>query len=379
MREDVKKYLFIGPEEDKEQFFQQAQKEGIIHFIDPSPGPHQEIPEDVQRVSAAIKVLRGLPPQEQEENFKILQVDQIVNTILNLHARNEQLLEEQRVLTLEIARIEPFGDFSFSDIDYIQKEGKCKIRFFVARPTVFQDESEPEDVIFIKSEHGLNYYVAINDHPVAYEKMIEMKFDHSLGNLKRSYKNAQAEHRHVDHELKEYAKYNEFLHHSLIEKLNRYHLYNAQTYVQQALGGSLFAVEEWVPVNKVALLKEIIGQLNIFEEEIAIEPTDVVPTYLENHGAARLGEDLVHVYDTPSHTDKDPSMWVLVCFTLFFAFIIGDAGYGLVYLALALFLRYKFPNLKGVGKRVLNLFTILCVGCVIWGTLMTSFLGCKLL
>ena len=82
----------------------------------------------------------------------------------------------------------------------------------------------------------------------------------------------------------------------------------------------LFAIEGWVPVNKVDRLKEIIGQLNIYEEEIAIEPTDVIPTYLENHGAARLGEDLVHVYDTPSHTDKDPSMWVLVLLRPFLCF-----------------------------------------------------------
>ena len=98
MREDVKKFLFIGPEEEKGEFFRRAQSEGIIHFIDPNPGPHKEIPEDVQRVSTAIKVLRGLPPQEQEENFNILQADPIVNAILNLHTRNEQLLEEHRVI-----------------------------------------------------------------------------------------------------------------------------------------------------------------------------------------------------------------------------------------------------------------------------------------
>jgi V/A-type H+-transporting ATPase subunit I len=122
----------------------------------------------------------------------------------------------------------------------------------------------------------------------------------------------------------------------------------------------------------------VIGKLNIYYDEIAIEPTDIVPTYLENHGLSRLGEDLVHIYDTPSATDKDPSMWVLGAFALFFAFIIGDAGYGLVYLALALFLRYKYPTLKGTAKRVLNLFTVLCIGCVIWGTLMTSFFGMQI-
>ena len=71
-------------------------------------------------------------------------------------------------------------------------------------------------------------------------------------------------------------------------------------------------------------------------------------------------------------------MWVLGAFALFFSIIIGDAGYGLIYLALALFLRYKYPNLKGTAKRVLNLFTVLCVGCIIWGTLTTSFFGMDL-
>jgi V/A-type H+-transporting ATPase subunit I len=378
MRKDVKKFLFIGLAEDKEQFFKQAQDQGVIHFIDPYASSHKEIPQDVQRLTAALKILRTLPPREQEENFNGLNVDQIVDTILRLHENNEKLLEELRVLALEISRIEVFGDFSFEDIAYIEKKGKCKIQFFCARPNLFEEEKEPENLIFVASEHDLDYYIAINDYPIAYEKMIEMKFEHSLGELRQREAAALQEQQKVEHELREYMRYNEFLHHALIGKLNRYHLYHAQTYVQQAMGGALFAVEGWVPENKVDLLHAITDKLDVHFEEIAIEPTDAIPTYLENHGAARLGEDLVHIYDTPSATDKDPSMWVLSAFALFFAFIIGDAGYGLVYLSLALFLRYKYPNLKGTAKRVLNLFTILCVGCVVWGTLMTSFFGMQI-
>ena len=378
MREDVKKYLFIGLEGDKNAFFKAAQAEGIIHFIDPKSIAQRELPQDVQQLMAAIKILRGLPVQEQEENFHELNADEIVNSVLALHEKNEALLEESRVLTLEMARIEPFGDFSLENIAAIEKEGRCKIQFFCARPTLFQDEPIPDGLIFIGFGHNLAYYLAINDQPTTYEKMIEMKFEHPLGDLKHRYRVVQRSHHDVDHDLKGYAKYNKFLHHALIQKLNLYHLFHAQTYVESTLGGSLFVVEGWVPVNKVDLLDEIVGQKGVSFEEIAIEATDTVPTYLENKGLARLGEDLVSVYDTPSATDKDPSVWVLMCFTLFFAFIIGDAGYGLVYLALALFLRYKFPNLKGLKKRVLNLFTFLCVGCVIWGTLMTSFFGMQI-
>ncbi|MFI0434726.1 MAG: V-type ATP synthase subunit I [Parachlamydiaceae bacterium] len=378
MREDVRKFLFIGLQEDKEAFFQEAQNRGVIHFIDPSQSLHKEIPQDVHRLTASIRVLRGLPLREQEENDISLDADQVVDEILGLQEKNEKLLEEIRVTRLEISRIEAFGDYSFDDIRYIEKQGKCKIQFFCARPNLFDEDPQPENLVFVTSDHGLDYYIAFNDRAVSYERMIEMKFDHSLGQLKRRQEKIQAEYHQTEQALKEYAKHNEFLHHALVEKLNRYHLYNAQTYVQQAMDGKLFGVEGWVPTNKVESLKEILGNLNVYSEEVAIESADVVPTYLENHGLGRLGEDLVNIYDTPSITDKDPSMWVLGGFALFFAFIIGDAGYGLIYLALALFLRYKFPHLKGAGKRVLNLFTVLCVGCVVWGTLMTSFFGMQI-
>jgi len=378
MREDVKKILFLGWEEDKEIFFQRAQAEGVIHFIDPNQSGHKDIPQEVQHLMTAIKILRGLPSREQEENYNDLDADQVIDNILSLHEKNEKLLEELRVIAIERARIEVYGDFSFDDIALIEKKGKCKIQFFCARPNLFDERPEPENLIFIASEHNLNYYIAINDHPVSYERMSEMKFEHSLSQLRAREQAARKEQISIEHKLKPYAKDNEFLHHALVEKLNHYHLFNAQTYVQQTMEGKLFAVEGWVPMNKIDSLEKVIDNLNIYSEEIAIEPTDNIPTYLENQGLARLGEDLVHIYDTPSTNDKDPSLWVLGGFALFFAFIIGDAGYGLIYLLLALFLRYKYPTIKGVGKRVLNLFTVLCVGCVIWGTLMTSFFGMQI-
>ena len=378
MREDVKKFLFIGLAEEKAQFFKQAQAHGLIHFIDSHMSSPPEIPQDIQRLTGAIKILRTLPFREQDENIENENVDDIVDHILRLHEKNELLLEELRILSIEKARIEVFGDFSLEDIAYIEKHGNCKIQFFCTRPGRFIVEPEPENLIYIASQHGLDYYVAINDHPVVYEKVIQMKIEASLGDLKQREAIAKESQYQIENQLKGYTKANHFLHLSLIEKLNHSHLSHAQTYVQQTMDNALFAIEGWVPAKKIDQMNKIVGELVVHFEEIAIEPTDSVPTFLDNHGFARLGEDLVQIYDTPSINDKDPSKWVLGCFVLFFSFIIGDAGYGFVYLALALILRYKFPDLKGMAKRSLNLFTILCFGCLIWGTLMTSFFGMQI-
>ncbi len=110
-------------------------------------------------------------------------------------------------------------------------------------------------------------------------------------------------------------------------------------------------------------------------EPIATEEHDRIPTYMENRGVQRIGEDLVKIYDIPASTDKDPSGWVFWFFALFFAMIVADGGYGLMYLGLCLYLKYKYPVLKSSARRFLKLATILATSCVIWGVLTSAFFG----
>lgn len=381
MRKDVRKFLFVGPEDERAPFFKEAQSRGLIHFIEPKPsaGISQHVlPEELQQFTRAIRVLRALPSSEQEENWTHLNAEAIASAILELHLRQETLEDEMRLISLEIARIQGFGEFSLDDLAFIEQSAQREIQFFVAKPDLFEGAVEPEGLIQVGFEQGLDYYIALNEKKTSYPKMVEIHMTVPLCDLKKKAAAALLEYRTHETELKGYARYNQFLHHALIDKLNQYHLNRAQGAVQSALDGVLFSIEGWVPETRVKEVEACVKGLKIYAEEVEIEPSDEVPTYLENTGVFRLGEDLVGIYDTPSATDKDPSSWVLFCFALFFAFIIGDAGYGLVYLGLALFLRYRFPDLKGLSKRVLNLFTLLCVGCVIWGTLMTSFFGMQI-
>jgi len=376
MNKELKKFLFLGSTDEKTTFFKEAQEAGVIHFIDPRPQSTQEIPKEVQDTIAAIKILRGLPTQDQIKNASNLNNEEIIQNIISLHSKNQRLQEEKRLLSLEIERIFNLGHFSLEDIAFIEKEGNSKIQFFTIRSS--SEETIPDSLLYLTSDNGLDYYMSINSHAVSYDKMIEVKIEHSLDDLTARLDDVEKQLHTCEHELKSYAKYNDHLHDVLIDKLNRYHLYDAQSYVQASLGGSIFAVEGWVPENKMQILDQLTERLDIYVEEIEIEPEDVKPTYLENHGLSRLGEDLVHIYDTPSTTDKDPSNWVLYSFALFFAFIIGDAGYGLVYLSIALFLRYKFHDAKGDAKRFINLFIFLSTACVIWGILITSFFGMQI-
>ncbi|MEM1282102.1 MAG: V-type ATP synthase subunit I [Chlamydiota bacterium] len=375
MRVDLRKYLFVGVKDVKDSFFEQAQEEGIVHFIDSDATVVKELPESIQHVTQAIKVLRGLPTTEQEISRDYSLATGIAEKVLELKHQLDKLQEDERVMKLEIARIEIFGDFEPNDIHYIEREGKRKIQFYCAKKGVTEKENFPQDAIYVGSSHGLDYFVTIRDRSQQFDGMIEMNIDEPVTILNEKLSKIQNDIRDVDQRLKGYEKYNEYLHHALIDKMNHHHLSANQEFPSSEMDDSLFVVEGWVPENKVDHLDDIVKGKQVYYDEVAIEDDDTIPTCLQNEGASRIGEDLVNIYDTPSNTDNDPSLWVLGFFSLFFAFIVGDGGYGFIFLAVALYFRFKLKNIKKVGKRFLNLVTILAVSCILWGFLTTSFFG----
>lgn len=358
MRIDVKKFLFVGHDEDKAAFFEEAQKIGVIQFKEGTKGG---LSPDVQVYTDAIKVLRGEPLLDQKEEGSSYD---IAREIVSLKHKIDKFEEEIRIAKLEYERIVIYGNFSLEDIAYFKKKGVF-LQFFTAKK-----RANP-DLIYIDSSHGLDYFIAINRAPTTYPGMIEIQIEENLDDLRARLKNLESQRDQIEKKLKGMAAYNHLLHANLIDALNKAHLNEAKNEALYPIKEPLFYATGWVPEDKVAWLTK----LPVFSEEIAIEKTDVVPTYLENENIARIGEDVIGIYDTPSNQDKDPSLWVLFGFIVFFSMIIGDGGYGSVYFGLTLYLRYKYPLLKGLKKRILNLATYLSIGCMIWGILTSSFFG----
>lgn len=377
MRYDVKKYLFVGFKGDKQRFFELAQEYGVIDFFEKKAIKTSQLPDDIQNLNTSLKVLRGLPPMEQEEVEEGALADGLVQKILQYKETIDNLSEQARIETLELSRVAIFGDFNWEDLHRFEKETQRKIQFYFGKAGISEQPNLPDELIFVGTDHALDYFMGLNKGSIQYPRMQEMLIPHPIGELRVIHKQTMAELHKNEQRLKTYAKYSDFLHQALVDKLNGYNLHTAEGQVNFEIDGNLFAIEGWVPVNKQDHIDRLVKDMHVHAEEVAIEETDVIPTYLENHGVARMGEDLVHVYDTPSRTDKDPSLWVLFFFTLFFALIIGDAGYGMVFLLGAVYARYKF-KMGTFGKRFTSFVVILGISCILWGVLSNAFFGIQL-
>ncbi len=372
---DLLKYLVVGPKQEMDRFFALAQRAGFMEFIGLSHKKALEMPEGAKILTAALKIVRGHSAPFQEPYHPVLSPLELAKQIVQWNLSYEKLLEEQRVLHSEVARIAIFGDFSRPELDHLEVESKRVIQFFCMKSDLANEWIHPPEVIYIGTDYDLDYFVAINKEKVQYPKMIEILIDQPVGQLRQRLRHVNAEIAEVEHEIHQSARAQNYLQGGLYDYLNEYHLQLAKHDASSPLGEALFAIEAWVPRSKAKALQGLLSSLDVHVEEIAIEPTDRIPTCMENRGAPHIGEDLVLVYDTPASTDKDPSLWVLIFFSLFFAMIVSDAGYGLVYLVIGLILKWKFKEATGFLRRFIKLILIASSACIVWGICTASFFG----
>ncbi len=96
-----------------------------------------------------------------------------------------------------------------------------------------------------------------------------------------------------------------------------------------------------------------------------------LPTLLKNNFLARIFEEIVALYSLPSYGETDPSPLVALSFCLFFGFMFGDVGHGLLLAAGAWYL-----SRKGILKKAFALvIRIAGISAMAFGFLYGSVFG----
>lgn len=377
MRYDVRKFLFMGASCDKLSFFKAAQNAGIIEFIDPKGQKKHELPQDIDNMLHAIKFLRNYAHQPQEHVNDLDKAETITNRILELKRDLESSEQKRYEIGQELERILPFGEFSLETLHSLEGEINRKIRFFAAKSNKHLDQIEPA-LIKLHEKDGVDYFVAFHNEPIVFADLVEFYFSEPWSELRKQDQALFHKIEKINDELRSLTRFDTLLHHALIKRLNEAHLAFAVEASELELENQLFIVEGWVPATMINEAKALAEKFHIYVEEVALDTHDFAPTYLQNTGTAKVGEDLIRIFDTPATRDKDPSLWVLFAFALFFSMIVYDAGYGLIFLATALILRFRLKKITPSTKRFIGLIGILSIACILWGGLSHSFFGIEL-
>ncbi|MEI7857283.1 MAG: V-type ATP synthase subunit I [Methanomicrobiales archaeon] len=161
------------------------------------------------------------------------------------------------------------------------------------------------------------------------------------------------------------------------EELLRAEVEQTEAPLRFATTKQTFVAEGWVPAERVdavtdALVKATGGKIYVTVLPIDFEH-DSVPVEYDNPSFAKPTQVLMDVYSRPKYSELDPTLMVSIVFPLFFGLILGDVGYGLILLAMALGLRKIFKG--GEGRQLLTVLRNASISTIIFGLLFSEFLG----
>ena len=148
--------------------------------------------------------------------------------------------------------------------------------------------------------------------------------------------------------------------------------YSAVSNTSQSQDGLVW-LTGYIPAAEVEGFKKAAAQAHCaWAMEDPAADDDKVPTKVKYNKVTRL---MIPVFDilgvVPGYREYDISFWFLGFFTLFFAMIIGDAGYGCLFLLAALVMTLK--NKK--ASTAVQLLWLLSIATIVWGALTGTWFG----
>jgi V/A-type H+-transporting ATPase subunit I len=117
-----------------------------------------------------------------------------------------------------------------------------------------------------------------------------------------------------------------------------------------------FVIDGWVPAAGYEALQSRLKHIEPMYISTVEGNADETPTLLKNAAPLKPFEAFIHLFSTPSYKELDPTLVLALIFPIFFGFMIGDAGYGALWLVLGGLLVWKLP--KGGFKDLMFAITL---------------------
>lgn len=345
------KYSFILLSGQTEEFLSKIQDLGVIDItrsVKPVDEKSEALLSEADTVKKALTVLNNCDA-EPEKGFRF--DGDPVEAALKAQADVEELKNELSSAKKELSARKPWGQFSTEAIGRLEAQG-LKIRFYSCQKKKFdpawaeiqplQVVSETDTTVFFVTVAPVSEEYSFPIEPMAAPegsvnemeltiKDLETKLSERkklLGNLKGCVG-----------ELRQ--RYN--------EKLGALDLYLAESATEMAADSHLAVVTGFAPTEDDKRLCDAFDALGIYYIHEPATKEDNPPIKLHNNWFAKNFEVLTGMYGMPVYDEFDPTPVLGPFFMLFFAMCMGDAGYGIVLMLIALFMKLKMQG-TSLGK-----------------------------
>ena len=360
------KFSFILLNGEQEGLLEKLQETGLVDItrsVKPIDGDTEALLSHFQDIDSTIKEISKV--HIPEGTITVPAEEDIMpyaKRVLSEYSVLQDKLKEDRK---ELAAVRVWGKFSKEDLDRLERNG-LKVHFHKLSPKAFKEEwADDYPLQVIESDKNGVWFVVIGDSPLP-------------GEIKAP-KNCAED---IDWQISEIEA-------GLATVLGRIKGLKAQIPVLESMGqatltdldlslacaaavpaaeNTIVTLVGYAPTEKRDEVSATIDSLGVFyltQDAVAEENP---PIAFRNNKFVKMFETLTDMYGRPAYDGFDPTPFISVFFLLFFAFCMGDAGYGLV-LVLAGLLLKKVPSFKDMAPLVVTLG----LGTVVIGFLFHTF------
>lgn len=366
----MKKVTILCLEKDKENSLDVLRNMGILH-VTPLVNPTGAKLNDAKsKVLYVRKALEAIP----EKTSKVAN-DDLSNPVDRIHellADRKNATDEISKLQNDLMRFESFGNLDPNSIEALKNKGVFVKLYEVDSNKSISVDGDALVLPFGQNSNGSTYAVISNGISVSVLNGTEMPLPAiSLSQMRNDMQRAKSDLKRIEESLEEFSAARS----KIQAELNSA---DDELELQQAAGGMLEGagvsmIQGFCPASRLKEIQEAakVNGWGVREEEPSED--DLVPTLLTHKPIAKPMQFLYDIIGiAPGYREIDVSAVFLAFFSLFFAIIVGDAFYGILFLALTIVARIKMPNSKSTGFSFMYLMS---GATIVWGVLNASYLG----
>lgn len=345
------KYSFILLSEQTEGFLNSLQELGVVDIsrsLKPIDEQSSEMLAEADRAKKALSILAACKAgSDKDFKFDGCPVDAVLET----QDRIAEISAEIAAAKKEIAVRQPWGSFRSEDIHKLESQG-LKLRFYSCMKKKFDPSwAEIRPLEVISETESKVFFVTVSPAEEEYSFPIEAvpAPEGSVNESEEKLSLLQSKLEKEQQLLANLKSCSDEIRKAYNDSLSRLDLYFAEAATEKAVDNYLTVLTGFAPTSDDKRLCASFDSMDIYYSHEAATKEDNPPVKLKNNWFAKNFEVLTGMYGVPAYDEFDPTPILGPFFMLFFAMCMGDAGYGILLMLIALVLRLKMKD-SSLGK-----------------------------
>jgi len=361
---------------------------GVMHITPLQAAKHDSIERVDARIKQLEKAIAVLSRYDKEQNsgsekgeitdYSKLERGEVflMEKVLDAENHRNELENIKLSLTSDLEWFESWGNITLKDIEELREKGVC-IKLYLLDDRELKRISDRKDIQVVGKQDELNQVVFLTNDANESLDFQELTFPEAEANRSKELLSA------TNKELEGIKNFMLHLHaqkpllvEGLNERLRRFNVRNVQ-FGGLSVDKHVRFWKGFLPIDAVDKFVETAEERHwgyVIEDPLP-EEMEEVPTLVRT---PRWAERIQPVMDfmglVPGYKEMDVSRVFMVFFTFFTGILVGDAGYGLVFLLITFLVHRKRKFIKQIE---FGLLYTLSISILFWGVLTGTYFGAE--